>query len=198
MCQECGQTLVPAGEAPAPVTVFQTEDPGALALARIALDGAHIEYVVSRIGSARSLSWRDEFGTSPELGVPAEIIVPAEDADNARDLLADLESAPEGTGSPVVAPATDATTPADRGPIELRDSLTGQLVGHITEAQLDFLRDQLEEESTTDRDYYFDRATIDLLDSKRGDASLLALLRRALGNRDGVELSWKPAGEPDS
>jgi processive 1,2-diacylglycerol beta-glucosyltransferase len=191
VCPECGQTLKPSGDA-APVAVFQTEDPGALALARIALEGAHIEYIVSRIGSARSLSWRDEFGTSPELGVPAEIVVPAQDANQAHDLLSDLESAPDASGAAVIAPAADTSAPAaDRGPIELHDSLTGQLVGHITDAQLEFLRDQLEEESTTDRDYYFDRPTIDLLESKQADPSLLALLRRALGARDGIEIVWK-------
>jgi processive 1,2-diacylglycerol beta-glucosyltransferase len=189
VCPECGQTLVPFEREP--VAVFETEDAGALALAKIALEGAHIEYTVSRVGSARTLSWRDEFGTSPELGVPAEIVVPAQNADQARDLLADLQSAPEASGAPENAPVTDTTAPADRGPIELRDTLTGQLVGHITEVQLDFLIDQLEEESTTDRDYYFDRATIDMLESRHGDPSLLALLRRALGNRDGVEIIWK-------
>jgi hypothetical protein len=188
-CPTCQVALVPFKDEP-PVSVFQTEDPGALALATLALEGEGIEYVVKRVGTAQALGWREQFGASPDLEVPAEIVVPTSDADKARNLLADLQSPAAATAEPVSSrPAVVSGLP-DQGPIELRDTDNGAVVGHITEAQLQFLRDQLEEESTTDRDYYVDAPTIEMLETAHGDSTLIALLRRALGQREGIELRW--------
>jgi len=184
--------LVPLKDEP-PVSVFQTEDPGALSLAKVALEGAGIEYIVTPVGSSKALGWREQFGWSPDLEVPAEITVPAEDADKARDLLADLGSA-VGTTPELASVAPPTPVGRTEGSIELRDVETDAVVGRITEAQLQFLRDELEEESETDRDYYFDAATIDMLEAARAESSLVAMLRAALGRRDGMELRWS---EPD-
>jgi processive 1,2-diacylglycerol beta-glucosyltransferase len=77
--------------------------------------------------------------------------------------------------------------------IQLHDKETGAFVGTITEAQLQFLIDQLEEESTEDRDYYINQATLDLFEQRGADADLLALLRQALGTREDIEIAWSPA-----
>ena len=77
--------------------------------------------------------------------------------------------------------------------IQLRDKETGAFIGTITEAQLQFLIDQLEEESTEDRDYYINQATLDLFEQRGADADLLALLRQALGTREDMEIEWSPA-----
>ena len=53
--------------------------------------------------------------------------------------------------------------------------------------------DHLEEESGEDQDYYFSAATIDALEEEGADAELVALLRQALGDREGVELRWERA-----
>jgi hypothetical protein len=45
----------------------------------------------------------------------------------------------------------------------LYDSATGALIGTISETQLQALVDTLEEESVEDRDYYINRATVDML-----------------------------------
>jgi len=74
--------------------------------------------------------------------------------------------------------------------IQLRDKETGAFVGTITEAQLQFLMDQLEEESTEDKDYYINQATLDLFEERGADADLLALLRQALGTREDIEIEW--------
>ena len=74
--------------------------------------------------------------------------------------------------------------------IQLRDKETGAFVGTITEAQLQFLMDQLEEESTEDTDYYINQATLDLFEERGADADLLALLRQALGTREDIEIEW--------
>lgn len=75
--------------------------------------------------------------------------------------------------------------------IELYDSETGAAIGRITDEQFSLLEDHLEEESETDEDYYFNAATVDLLEDEGADPALAALLRRALGDRQGVELRWE-------
>ena len=75
--------------------------------------------------------------------------------------------------------------------IELRDKETGRPLGSITEDQLQFLIDQLEEESSTDTDYYLNSATLDMFADSGIDPPLLALLRGALGNREDMEIEWK-------
>lgn len=77
--------------------------------------------------------------------------------------------------------------------ITLYDNDTNQQIGQITEAELHFLFDHLEEESLEDRDYYLMGATVDLLESEGADEQLVALLRQAIGNRDGVEIRWERA-----
>ena len=77
--------------------------------------------------------------------------------------------------------------------IQLHEKETGVDVGTITEAQLQFLIDQLEEESADDTDYYIDHATLDLFEEVGADAELLALLRQVLGTRDGIEIVWSRA-----
>jgi hypothetical protein len=75
--------------------------------------------------------------------------------------------------------------------IELRDKETKRAVGSITEDQLQFLIDQLEEESIDDTDYYIDGATLEMFADRGIDPQLLTLLREALGNRDGMEIEWQ-------
>jgi len=74
--------------------------------------------------------------------------------------------------------------------IELRDKDTGRSIGSITENQLQFLIDQLEEESSKDTDYYLNSATLDMFADNGIDPQLLALLRGALGNREDMEIEW--------
>jgi processive 1,2-diacylglycerol beta-glucosyltransferase len=74
--------------------------------------------------------------------------------------------------------------------IELRDKETKQSLGTITEEQLQFLNSQLEEESETDHDYYINLDTLDLFQEKQIDPQLLDLLRRALGDREEMEIEW--------
>jgi hypothetical protein len=74
--------------------------------------------------------------------------------------------------------------------ITLRLKDTNQLIGTIADADLQFLIDELEEESLEDTDYYIDAATIDMLEDDGAPASLVTLLRTALGTSDGVEVRW--------
>jgi hypothetical protein len=74
--------------------------------------------------------------------------------------------------------------------IRLHDAERGTLIGTISEEQLQFLIDELEEESPEDRDYYMSADTIDMLEEDGGDPELVALLRGALAGREGVDLRW--------
>ena len=75
--------------------------------------------------------------------------------------------------------------------IDLYNSSTNQLIGSVTDADLQVLIDGLEEESSKDQDYYIDRATIDVLADGRATEHLLRLLRSALGSSDGVDIRWE-------
>ena len=77
--------------------------------------------------------------------------------------------------------------------IQLHEKETGVFLGTITDAQLQFLIDQLEEESTDDTDYYIDQTTLDLFEEVGAEVDLLALLRQALGTREGIEIVWSSA-----
>jgi hypothetical protein len=74
--------------------------------------------------------------------------------------------------------------------IELRDKDTGVFLGTITEAQLQFLIDQLEEEDSEDTDYYINQATLDMFEQERADPQLLDILRKALLSRNDMEVQW--------
>ena len=75
--------------------------------------------------------------------------------------------------------------------IQLRDKTTNALLGTIDDDDLKFLVDELEEESPTDQDYYFDSDTIDMLEDDGAPASLVSLLRNILGTQDGMEIRWE-------
>ena len=75
--------------------------------------------------------------------------------------------------------------------IKISDKETGSALGTITEDQLQFLIDQLEEEDSEDRDYYLTKDTLDMLERKGMDAELLEFLHNALGNRESMEIVWE-------
>jgi hypothetical protein len=75
--------------------------------------------------------------------------------------------------------------------IALRNKATGALIGHITESDLNILIKVLEEESSTDQDYYLDAATLDLIQEEdMYSAPAVAMLRNALGDQDGIDIVW--------
>lgn len=74
--------------------------------------------------------------------------------------------------------------------VKLYDKQTGAEVGTLTDDQFQFLVDHLEEESSDDDDYYLNRTTVDVLESEGADPALIQVLRRALGDREDMDLSW--------
>jgi processive 1,2-diacylglycerol beta-glucosyltransferase len=74
--------------------------------------------------------------------------------------------------------------------IRLYDNETQRQLGEITEAQLQFLLDHLEEESSDDQDYYLNRATLEIFAQAGADPALLSLLWQGLGEREDMEIRW--------
>ena len=75
--------------------------------------------------------------------------------------------------------------------IRMFDNDTGADLGELSEAQLQFLIDQLEEESSDDQDYYLNPRTIALLKNQGADPMLMKLLHDAIGDKEGVEIRWE-------
>jgi len=74
--------------------------------------------------------------------------------------------------------------------ITLTDKETKLIIGTISEEQLQFLIDQLEEESAEDQDYYINIPTLDMLDKNGMDQGLYKMLKDALGSREDMEIVW--------
>ena len=73
---------------------------------------------------------------------------------------------------------------------KLINAETGTVIGEISDDQLEFLVEQLEEEDSQDQDYFLDLETIDLLEEAGADDALITLLRRALGSSEGIDVRW--------
>jgi hypothetical protein len=65
-------------------------------------------------------------------------------------------------------------------------------LGRISDEELAFLRDQLEEEGVNDRDYYIRRETIEEFEQS-ADATehLVTVLKTGLRNDEAVEIRWE-------
>jgi hypothetical protein len=70
-------------------------------------------------------------------------------------------------------------------------------VGELSEEQLDFLIDNLEEEWSDDRDYYLNREMVNMLQTRGADPKLIELLQRALGDKDEVDILWVDTEEEE-
>ena len=75
--------------------------------------------------------------------------------------------------------------------ITLYDEGTDAVIGAITEAQLKFIVEHLEEDSIADADYYINGMTIDGFEQDGADPGLLQLLRKALGDREDMDIRWE-------
>jgi hypothetical protein len=74
--------------------------------------------------------------------------------------------------------------------ITLLNAQTDAVIGEITEAQLNFLISDLEEESTEDTDYYINVDTVDMFAQQGADPTLITLLRDALGDSPDMDIRW--------
>jgi processive 1,2-diacylglycerol beta-glucosyltransferase len=74
--------------------------------------------------------------------------------------------------------------------IQLREKATGKPIGTISEDQLQYLVDQLEEEWLEDRDYAITPLLVTYFESQGEEPELAALLREALAGREEIEVVW--------
>ena len=72
--------------------------------------------------------------------------------------------------------------------IRLFDNDNDAPIGEITEAQLDFLQEQLIEETLDSTTFALAPATVDSLAMNGGDPDVIAVLKKALGSRASMEL----------
>lgn len=73
---------------------------------------------------------------------------------------------------------------------KLYNATTGAELGEITDEQLEFLQDQLEEESADDQDYYINQETLEYFAEQGAEPALIDLLRAALSGRDEIDIRW--------
>ena len=74
--------------------------------------------------------------------------------------------------------------------INLHEKGTNKPLGSISEVQLQFLVDHLEEEWLEDQDYAITSMLLDSFEGEGADPELVSLLRNALGGRDEIEIIW--------
>ena len=74
--------------------------------------------------------------------------------------------------------------------INLNEKGTNRSLGQITEAQLQYLIDNLEEEWLEDQDYTITPLLLEYVEGMGADAGLVALLRDALAGREDIEIVW--------
>jgi processive 1,2-diacylglycerol beta-glucosyltransferase len=66
-----------------------------------------------------------------------------------------------------------------------------EILGTITDSQLDFLMENLEEEFEEDEEYYLNADTVDYLKEQGADQGLIAILEKALaGTQEGVDIGY--------
>lgn len=73
----------------------------------------------------------------------------------------------------------------------LIDKTTGALIGTISDEDLQFLIDELEEEHSRDRDYFIDAATVEMLDGNGASPAVVSMLRLAVGSSEGIDIGWE-------
>jgi len=76
--------------------------------------------------------------------------------------------------------------------VKVYNKATNELLGRISEDELAFLQDQLEEDKSDDHDYYLRKETIDEFAASAGATEhLVTVLRTGLRNDDSLEIRWE-------
>jgi len=74
--------------------------------------------------------------------------------------------------------------------INLHEKGNNKPLGSISEVQLQFLVDRLEEEWLEDHDYAITSMLLDSFEGEGADPQLVSLLRNALAGRNEMEIIW--------
>ena len=75
--------------------------------------------------------------------------------------------------------------------IQVRNKENGEILGTISQEDLQFLKGQLVEECEEDTDYYLNRDELEVLKSRNAGRELVSLLEKGFGDRNELEIEWK-------
>jgi processive 1,2-diacylglycerol beta-glucosyltransferase len=75
--------------------------------------------------------------------------------------------------------------------IEIYNKRSGALIGTVSPEQLQFLKDQMEEESLEDKDYSITPLEVEYFLGQGAEPELVNLLRTALGEEKEVIIEWR-------
>lgn len=74
--------------------------------------------------------------------------------------------------------------------IRISEKASGRVLGEVSEADLAVLISHMEEESSTDQDYYVEALAIEAIEQLGASSGFVALLRNAVGSAEGVDIAW--------
>ncbi|MBV9848390.1 MAG: galactosyldiacylglycerol synthase [Armatimonadetes bacterium] len=74
--------------------------------------------------------------------------------------------------------------------MRLYNKQTGALLGEITPAQLQFLQEQMEEDSLDDHDYYINESELLDFEEAGADPALIGMLRQGLDENGELDIRW--------
>lgn len=74
---------------------------------------------------------------------------------------------------------------------KLYDAATNRLLGEVAQADVDLLVAQFEEESSTDRDYYVNEDTLQLLVDAGASETLQSAIRSAFDGKGEGDIRWE-------
>jgi hypothetical protein len=80
--------------------------------------------------------------------------------------------------------------------IKVFNKTTGEFIGRISDEELKFLADQLEEESIHDTDYYIRLDSLQQFAGLGASPRLLELLKGGLRSENAIEIRWERDNYP--
>lgn len=75
--------------------------------------------------------------------------------------------------------------------IKVFNKETNEFIGRISEGDIQFLADHLEEESIHDTDYYLTRETVAQFPQQGASPKLMEVLQGGLRNGNAIEIRWE-------
>ena len=75
--------------------------------------------------------------------------------------------------------------------IKVFNKETNEFLGRISEGDIQFLADHLEEESVHDTDYYIRKETLEQFSQQGASPKLMEVLRGGLRSGDAIEIRWE-------
>ncbi|MGL4611411.1 MAG: galactosyldiacylglycerol synthase [Trueperaceae bacterium] len=75
--------------------------------------------------------------------------------------------------------------------IKLFDVDTNKELGEISEADVAFMKAQMEEEFESDQDYYIHKSLLEIWQTQGASDALIALLSTAMSDKEDINVRWE-------